>query len=247
MIDMPQQTLGTAMVETWLADSMAHYNKRSLESKDAYAGLIQISGESLDLLILWALQSLPDEVLVGFDPDPARPHRIEVDQLFSGSGQKTGLFAGEGFVIGEPNLVNRGDSYSVHHIPEEWTDDFFAVDRGPRGGRFTHWLHTHPNAVAIPSGADADAAQFTDGVDMILGIEFTPEGPLPWFDDVEGVRRPLGNEWEGDERPMLGIAPTGHLIHGLELVAYHRSGQGINVVFVDQDGLPYGWENIRLR
>ena len=80
---------------------------------------------------------------------------------------------------------------------------------------------------------------------MILGIEFTPEGPLPWFDDVDGVRRPLGNEWEGGERQVLGIAPTGHLIHGLELVAYHRSGQGINVVFVDQDGLPYGWDNLR--
>ena len=63
--------------------------------------------------------------------------------------------------------------------------------RGSRAGRFTHWLHTHPNAPAIPSGPDADAAQETSGIDMILGLRFSPEGPLPWFDDVEGTRRTL--------------------------------------------------------
>ena len=79
---------------------------------------------------------------------------------------------------------------------------FFAVDRGPRGGRFTHWLHTHPNAVAIPSGADADAAQYTEGIDMILGIQFSPEGIYPWFDDVEGERRPLIDRNKG----VVGIS-----------------------------------------
>ena len=138
--------------------------------------------------------------------------------------------------------MNRGDSFSVHHIPEEWTDDFFAVDRGPRGGRFTHWLHTHPNAVAIPSGADADAAQYTEGIDMILGIQFSPEGIHPWFDNVEGQRRPLIDKNKG----VIGIASTGHLIHGLEVIAYHRSGVGINVIFVDENNYPYGWENFIL-
>ena len=52
----------------------------------------------------------------------------------------------------------------------------------------------HPNAPAIPSGADADAAQETPGVDLILGLRFSPSGPLPWFDDVEGKRRILGKE-----------------------------------------------------
>ena len=81
--------------------------------------------------------------------------------------------------MNEARIVNRGDSYSVHHLPEDWTDDIFAPDRGVRGARFTHWLHTHPNAPAIPSGADADAAQETIGVDLILGVSFSPEGPLP--------------------------------------------------------------------
>jgi len=233
------------MVETWLEQAMTDYNLRSLEAKDEYAGLIQMSGDTLEILILWALQSLPDEILVGFDPAKDRPHRAEVDRLFGGRRQKHQLFAGEGFILAEPNLVNRGDSYSVHHIPEEWTDDFFSEDRGPRGGRFTHWLHSHPNAVAIPSGADADAAQFTEGVDMILGIEFSPQGPLPWFDDVEGVRRPLAGLQAGEGRSVLGRAPTGHLIHGLELIAYHRGGQGINVIFVSSQGYPFGWDVLR--
>ena len=81
--------------------------------------------------------------------------------------------------MNEARIVNRGDSYSVHHLPEDWTDDIFAPDRGVRGTRFTHWLHTHPNAPAIPSGADADAAQETIGVDLIIGVSFSPEGPRP--------------------------------------------------------------------
>ena len=147
-------------------------------------------------------------------------------------------------------MVNRGDSFSVHHVPEEWVDELFANDRGSRGARFTHWMHTHPNCVAIPSAADADAAQYTAGVDMILGIEFSPEGPLPWFEDAEGVRRPLKPEqqekkgwgsWRSRQRrTVLGRASTGHNIHGLELIAFHRTGVGINVLLTDEDGRPYG-------
>jgi len=40
---------------------------------------------------------------------------------------------------------------------------------------------------------------------------------------------------------VLGIAPTGHSIHGLELIAFHKSGVGVNVVLVDDEGMPYGW------
>ena len=83
-------------------------------------------------------------------------------------------------------------------------DGLFSTDRG-HGSRFTHWLHTHPNAPAIPSGADADAAQWTEGTDMILGIRFSPEGYLPWFDDVDGVRRPLRDL---DDSGALGRAKT---------------------------------------
>jgi hypothetical protein len=113
-------------------------------------------------------------------------------------------------------------------------------------------LHTHPNAPAIPSNADADAAQETSGVDMILGLRFSPEGPLPWFDDVEGQRRTMGDAAKvvnksGKKRrsffarnslPVLGLAPSGHKIHELQLIAFHKSGVGINVVLVDEEGHP---------
>ena len=230
------------MVSEWLQNLMVEYNSISLEKKESYSSLIQMPGFIFEKLIKWALENLPDEILVGFDPNWDRPHLGEVDELFLSQKNKKQLFAGEGYILGEPNIVNRGDSFSVHHIPEEWTDDFFAVDRGPRGGRFTHWLHTHPNAVAIPSGADADAAQYTEGIDMILGIQFSPEGIYPWFDDVEGERRPLIDRNKG----VIGIASTGHLIHGLEVIAYHRSGVGINVIFVDENNYPYGWDDFIL-
>ena len=113
---------------------------------------------------------------------------------------------------------------------------------GLRAGRFTHWLHTHPNCPAIPSGVDADAAQSTDGVDMILGIQFSPEGPLPWFDDIEGERRIIGEKTPGfqkDKRQVLGIAPTGHRIHSLESIAFHKVGLGVVVVFVNDEGIAY--------
>ena len=127
-------------------------------------------------------------------------------------------------------------------------------------------MHTHPNAVAIPSNADADAAQWTSGVDMILGIQFSPSGPLPWFDEVDGVRRPLQPEeaaqradvvdssgrrgWarvrrSRDEKQILGRATTGHRIHGLELISFHRTGVGINVVLVDEEGVPIGWDELK--
>ena len=97
-------------------------------------------------------KALPDEILVGIDIDAERPHRREVDAYFEGDEVHDRLFQGQGYVIKEAHIVNRGDSYSVHHLPEDWTDDMFSADRGSRAGRFTHWLHTHPNAPAIPSG-----------------------------------------------------------------------------------------------
>ncbi len=247
------------MVEAWLERAAADYNRVSFDRRDGYPATIHLPLRHLQTIIEWAFQSLPDEILVGFDADGERPHRSDIDEAFEGDDRRFGLFQGEGLVLGEPHLVNRGDSYTVHHVPEEWVDELFAVDRGSRGGRFTHWLHTHPNAVAIPSEADADAAQYTDGIDMILGIEFTPEGALPWFEDAEGVRRRLepaevdrmatdrrgwgSGRTRRSTRPILGRAPTGHRIHGLELISFHRTGVGINVVLVDDEGWPVGWNS----
>ena len=254
------------MVEPWLIDAAVAYNRQSFEQKDGYVGLILLPIEHLETVLNWSFQSLPDEILVGFDPNQNLPHNQEIHDFFIGSDHRVELHQGEGLVLGEPHLVNRGDSFSVHHIPEEWVDDIFAQERGGRGSRFTHWLHTHPNAVAIPSNADADAAQWTSGVDMILGIQFSPSGPLPWFDEVDGVRRPLQPEeaaqradvvdssgrrgWarvrrSKDEKQILGRATTGHRIHGLELISFHRTGVGINVVLVDEEGVPIGWDELK--
>jgi len=254
------------MVEPWLIDAAVAYNRQSFEQKDGYVGLILLPIKHLETVLNWSFQSLPDEILVGFDPNQNLPHNQEIHDFFIGSDHREELHQGEGLVLGEPHLVNRGDSFSVHHIPEEWVDDIFAQERGGRGSRFTHCLHTHPNAVAIPSNADADAAQWTSGVDMILGIQFSPSGPLPWFDEVDGVRRPLQPEeaaqradvvdssgrrgWarvrrSRDEKQILGRATTGHRIHGLELISFHRTGVGINVVLVDEEGVPIGWDELK--
>ena len=254
------------MVEPWLIDAAVAYNRQSFDQKDGYVGLILLPIEHLQTVLNWSFQSLPDEILVGFDPNQNLPHNQEIHEFFIGSDHREELHQGEGLVLGEPHLVNRGDSFSVHHIPEEWVDDIFSQERGGRGSRFTHWLHTHPNAVAVPSSADADAAQWTSGVDMILGIQFSPSGPLPWFDEVDGVRRPLQPEeaiqkaddvessgrrgWarvrrSKEEKNIIGRASTGHRIHRLELISFHRTGVGINVVLVDREGIPIGWNELK--
>jgi hypothetical protein len=240
------------MVEAWLVDLMTAYNRESHAQRDGYIAQLHLPGSVFQDLVWWGLQSLPDEILVGMDIDPNRPVRQDVEAFFSGKERHDRLFQGQGYLINEAHIVNRGDSYSVHHLPEDWTDDMFSANRGSRAGRFTHWLHTHPNAPAIPSGADADAAQETSGIDMILGLRFTPEGPLPWFDDVEGTRRSLQADESKKPRkksffarhalPVLGRAPTGHNIHDIQLIGFHKSGVGVNVVFVDDEGYPYGWD-----
>ena len=239
------------MVASWLIEAATSYNRTSIQNRDGYSAFVLLPVRHLDTILNWAFEALPDEILIGFDPLQSTPIREEIVETCGGADYREDLFAGQAFVIGEPHLVNRGDSFSVHHVPEEWVDELFAVDRGSRGARFTHWMHTHPNCVAIPSAADADAAQHTAGVDMILGIEFSPEGPLPWFEDAEGVRRPLKPEEDEPKkgwgswrrrrkRPILGRASTGHSIHGLELISFHRTGVGVNVLLVDEDGWPHG-------
>tara|TARA_B100000282_G_scaffold79974_1_gene55516 strand:- start:1703 stop:2452 length:750 start_codon:yes stop_codon:yes gene_type:complete len=244
------------MVESWLEEIMGSYNLESYDSRNSYAAQLHMPGEIFQNLVWWALKSLPDEILVGLDIDFNQQQNQQVDELFSSAQQVEGLFQGQGYLINEAHIVNRGDSYSVHHLPEDWTDDIFAPSRGARAGRFTHWLHTHPNAPAIPSGADADAAQETPGVDLILGLRFSPSGPLPWFDDVEGKRRILGAEakpkqvnrrtgiWQQSDLPVVGVAPSGHLIHEVQLIAFHKTGLGVNVIFTDENNLPYGWQSI---
>ena len=164
------------MVDEWLVKSAQKYNKQSLENKDGYPAFILMPITTLEKIINWTFESLPDEILVGMDPNPDMKNPKKIDDLYRGVNFQNKLFAGQGYILGEPHLVNRGDAFSVHHVPEEWNDEIFGEERGVRGGRFTTWLHTHPNAPAIPSMADADAAQWTEGCDMILGVRFSPEG-----------------------------------------------------------------------
>lgn len=245
------------MVEEWLEEIMTSYNQDSFEARDSYAAQVYMPGKLFQDLVWWALQALPDEILVGLDIDANRRPSKDIEEVFVSDQQVEGLFQGQGFVISEAHIVNRGDSYSVHHLPEDWTDDIFAPSRGARAGRFTHWLHTHPNAPAIPSGADADASQETAGIDLILGLRFSPSGPLPWFDDVEGKRRILGKEavlenkqqtkrriFGGTQLPVIGMAPSGHMIHEVQLIAFHKTGLGVNVIFIDDQDSPYGFESL---
>ena len=228
------------MVDEWLVKSAQKYNKQSLENKDGYPAFILMPITTLEKIINWTFQSLPDEILVGMDPNPEIKNPKKIEDLYRGVNFQNKLFAGQGYILGEPHLVNRGDAFSVHHVPEEWNDGIFGEERGVRGGRFTTWLHTHPNAPAIPSMADADAAQWTEGCDMILGVRFSPEGIFPWFDDIEGTRRKLTpqeiDQKIDDLRPHIGTAITGHRIHELELISFHKRGFGINIILTDDEG-----------
>lgn len=228
------------MVDEWLVKSAQKYNKQSLENKDGYPAFILMPITTLEKIINWTFQSLPDEILVGMDPNPEIKNPKKIEDLYRGVNFQNKLFAGQGYILGEPHLVNRGDAFSVHHVPEEWNDGIFGEERGVRGGRFTTWLHTHPNAPAIPSMADADAAQWTEGCDMILGVRFSPEGIFPWFDDIEGTRRKLTpqeiDQKIDDLKPHIGTAITGHMIHELELISFHKRGFGINIILTDDEG-----------
>ena len=139
------------MVEAWLIDAAMAYNRQSYEQKDGYVGLILLPLKHLETVLNWSFQSLPDEILVGFDPNQNLAHNPNIHESFIGSDYREQLHQGEGLVLGEPHLVNRGDSFSVHHIPEEWVDDIFSQERGGRGSscgtlrshartRTTRWL-----------------------------------------------------------------------------------------------------------
>jgi hypothetical protein len=40
---------------------------------------------------------------------------------------------------------------------------------------------------------------------------------------------------------VLGRAPSGHAIHEIQLIGFHKSGVGVNIVFVDDNRWPFGW------
>ena len=216
------------VVEEWLIEAAREYNLDSLANRDSYAAVLLMPIETMETILDWTFSSLPDEILVGMDPNPAKSNPNETIEAYSGSAKKDNLFAGQGFVLGQPHFVNRGNSEEVHHVPEEWVDGIFAQERGVRGGRFTHWLHTHPNAPAIPSEADANAAQWTEGIDMILGIHFFNKRHSSWLKNI-GIN-------DRTKLNPIGRTKTGHNILGLEMIGFHRTGFGVNLVITDENG-----------
>jgi hypothetical protein len=40
------------------------------------------------------------------------------------------------------------------------------------------------------------------------------------------------------------MAPSGHMIHEVQLIAFHKTGLGVNVIFIDDRDSPYGWESL---
>ena len=220
----------------WLLDAVGAYNLDSYEQRERYSTHLLIPIETMRTVIRWSMESIPDEVLIGFDPDPERPNPEMVEDVF-GPAQTT--FSGYGYLLGTPHIVNVGDSYSVHHVPEEWTDGVFSEERGARGSRFASFLHSHPNAYAHPSEADAEAADWTEGVEMILGVRFSPAPlGLEWYDEEESHRRDLNPEHVG-EMPVLARV-AGRKVHGFELIGYLRNGEGVNILITEQDGTPIG-------
>ena len=114
----------------WLLGAAEAYNLDSYEQRERYSTHLLIPIETMRTVIRWSMESIPDEVLIGFDPDPERPNPERVEEVF-GPSQST--FSGYGYLLGTPHIVNVGDSYSVHHVPEEWTDGVFSEERGARG------------------------------------------------------------------------------------------------------------------
>ena len=220
----------------WLLGAAEAYNLASYEQRERYSTHLLIPIETMRTVIQWSMEAIPDEVLIGCDPDPERPNPEIVEEAF-GPSQST--FSGYGYLLGTPHIVNVGASYSVHHVPEEWTDGVFSEERGARGSRFASFLHSHPNAYAHPSEADAEAADWTEGVEMILGVRFSPAPlGLEWYDQEDGHRRDLGPEHEGDLPVLARVA--GRKVHGFELIGYLRNGEGVNLLITDEIGIPIG-------
>ena len=217
----------------WLRRAAIPYNIDSFEQRDRYGCHICIPIDSLIRVVGWSMEYFPEEVLIGFDPTTTRNPDI-VEETF---GPPSSVFSGAGYVLGEPHLLNVGDEFSVEHISEDWLDGALSANRGSRGSRFSTYLHSHPNAFAGPSQSDASASDFTEGVEIILGVEVeNPPLGLEWYEQEGTHRRRLGAKTEGEILARL----AGRKIIGLELIGFQRGGLGVNILITDEEGFPLG-------
>ena len=218
----------------WLRRAAIPYNIDSFEQRDRYGCHICLPMDSLIRTVRWSLEYFPEEVLIGFDPTTTRNPDI-VEETF---GPPRSVFSGAGYILGEPHLLNVGDEFSVEHISEDWLDGALSTNRGSRGSRFSTYLHSHPNAFAGPSQSDASASDFTEGVEMILGVEVeNPPLGLEWYEQEGTHRRRLGAEkTEGEILARL----AGRKILSLELIGFIRGGLAANILITDEEGFPLG-------
>ena len=107
------------MVSDWLAAAVAIYNDESHNRRDEYVAQVHFPARILEDILEWAFKSLPDEILVGLDVSKYQ-NLPEIESEFQGVNNKPNLFAGQGYRIHEAKMVNRGDSFSVHHLPDEF-------------------------------------------------------------------------------------------------------------------------------
>ena len=220
----------------WLLEAAATYNQESYEQRDRYGCHICFPVGTLWSVIQWSMEYFPEEVLIGFDPDSSKKNPDAVEDSF---GPPTSSFSGSGYLLGEPHLINVGDSFSVEHISEDWLDGALSVERGSRASRFSSYLHSHPQANAGPSQSDADASQTTEGVEMILGVMVKdPPIGLEWYEQ-EGIHRRRLGQGHGEDMTVLASI-AGRKILGLELIGFIRGGLGCNILITDEDGFPIG-------
>ena len=166
----------------WLIDASREYNLQSLEQRDSYAGVVFIPVETLSQVLDWSFQSLPDEILVGLDIDTSKAFDRELISKYTGSMFEPSLFAGQGMFVGEPHLVNRGDSYEVHHVPEEWVDGLFSENSLLREGRYISQGSPCPFSILVPwcrtLGGEPDPEDHVDPVRVLrcFSIGFAWDG-----------------------------------------------------------------------
>ncbi len=235
----PSVQVGTpapsAMVADWLLEAASNYNRESFELRDAYAAYICMKVSALEFMISTSVDAIPDECLFGFDPNYDEPNPEAIENAF-GEGSND-LFSGQGYVLSMPVLANRGTEFMVMEFDEDW--GVFPETRGARGSRYESFCHSHPQAPSLPSEGDIDASQ---NVEMILGFRFSPENPqLPFFDEFEhsGIRRYLTPPTDQSGGLPVVIRTHSWEVNHFELVAYHRTGVGINILLVE-DGVPVG-------
>ena len=66
----------------WLLGAAEAYNLDSYAQRERYSAHQLIPIETMRTVIRWSMESIPDEVLIGFDPDTDRANPDQVEEVF---------------------------------------------------------------------------------------------------------------------------------------------------------------------